>query len=51
MKVAQHNKIGKDILKMLLIEKMQNNTFRKIIAFADEEAASSFSGGESGTQN
>ena len=47
MKVAQHNKIGKDILKMLLIEKMQNKTFRKIIAFADEEAASSFSGGDS----
>ena len=47
MKVAQHNKIGKDILKMLLIEKMHNKTFRKIIAFADEEAASSFSGGES----
>lgn len=47
MKVAQHNKIGKDILKMLLIEKMQNKIFRKIIAFADEEAASSFSGGES----
>ncbi len=47
MKVAQHNKIAKDILKMLLIEKMQNKTFRKIIAFADEEAASSFSGGES----
>ncbi len=47
MKVAQHNKIGKDILKMLLIEKMQNKTFSKIISFADEEAASSFSGGES----
>lgn len=47
MKVAQHNKIGKDILKMLLIEKMQGKTFRKIIAFADEEASSSFSGGES----
>src|SRR5574338_787939 len=47
MKVAQTNKIGKDILKMLLIEKMQNKTFRKIIAFADEEAAKSFSGGES----
>jgi hypothetical protein len=47
MKVAQHNKIGKDILKMLLIEKMQNKTFRKIIAFADYEASSSFSGGES----
>jgi hypothetical protein len=47
MKVAQHNKIGKDILKMLLIEKMQNKTFRKIIIFADAEAASSFSGGES----
>jgi len=47
MKVAQTNKIGKDILKMLLIEKMQNKTFRKIIAFADTEAAYSFSGGES----
>ena len=47
MKVAQHNKIGKDILKMLLIEKMHNKTFRKIIAFANEEAASTFSGGES----
>jgi len=34
-------------LKMLLIEKMHNKTFRKIIAFADEEAASTFSGGES----
>jgi len=47
MKVAQTNKIGKDILKMLLIEKMQNKTFRKIIAFADEETAKCFSGGES----
>lgn len=47
MKVAQYNKIGKDILKMLLIEKMFNKTFRKIIAFADEEAAKCFSGGES----
>lgn len=47
MKVAQTNKIGKDILKMLLIEKMQNKTFRKIIAFADKEAAYCFSSGES----
>ena len=47
MKVAQHNKIGKDILKMLLIEKMQAKQFRKIIAFADDEAAKCFSGGES----
>jgi hypothetical protein len=47
MKVAQFNKIGKDILKMLLIEKMHNKKFRKIIAFADEEAASCFAGGES----
>jgi len=29
MKVAQHNKIGKDILKMLLIEKMQNKNFQE----------------------
>jgi len=47
MKVAQTNKIGKDILKMLLIEKMYNKTFRKIIAFANEETAHCFSGGES----
>jgi hypothetical protein len=32
---------------MLLIEKMQGKTFRKIIVFADEETASSFTGGES----
>ncbi|QQS34785.1 MAG: hypothetical protein IPM56_10980 [Ignavibacteriales bacterium] len=37
----------KDILKMLLIEKMQNKTIRKRIVFADAEAASSFSGSES----
>ena len=30
MKVAQHNKITKDILKMLLIEKMKGHQFRKI---------------------
>ena len=47
MKVDQFNKIVKDILKMLLIEKMKGKKFRKIIAFADEEAASSFAGGES----
>jgi hypothetical protein len=47
MKVAQFNKIGKDILKMLLIEKMQNKIFRKLIVFADEEAARSFTSGES----
>jgi len=47
MKVAQTNKIGKDILKMLLIEKMHNSSFSKIIAFADEETAHCFSGGES----
>ena len=47
MKVAQHNKIAKDILKMLVIEKMSDKSFKKIIAFADEEAVKSFSGGES----
>jgi hypothetical protein len=55
LKPAQKNKINKDILKMLLIEKMmlrqaqhdKKERFRKIIAFADEEAASSFAGGES----
>lgn len=47
MKVAQHNKISKDILKMLLIEKLSGKKFRKIIAFADEEAAQPFLDGES----
>ena len=47
MRVSQTNKVVKDILKMLLIEKMQNKKFRKIIAFADEEAARFFTGGES----
>ncbi|MFC2119890.1 hypothetical protein ACFLQ4_02345 [Bacteroidota bacterium] len=42
MKVAQHNKIAKDILKMLLIEKMEGKQYRKIISFADEEAAQPF---------
>lgn len=31
---------------MLLIEKIKGNVFRKIIAFTDEEAASSFMSGE-----
>jgi hypothetical protein len=47
MKVAQHNKIAKDILKMLLIEKMAGKQYRKIITFADEEAAQPFLDGES----
>lgn len=69
LKPAQKNKINKDILKMLLIEKMMLRTplkrgsqaqhdkdmpkqvrhvkLRKIIAFADEEAAKSFTSGES----
>jgi hypothetical protein len=47
MKVAQHNKIAKDILKMLLIEKMGGKQYRKIIAFADEEAAQPFIDSES----
>jgi hypothetical protein len=47
MKVAHYNKISKDILKMLLIEKLTGKQFRKIVAFADEETASPFMGGES----
>lgn len=47
MKVAHYNKISKDILKMLLIEKLTGKQFRKIIAFADEETASPFLRGES----
>jgi len=45
IKVAQRNKITQDILKMLLIEKMKKKPFRKIIVFADEEIANSFSSG------
>ena len=47
MRVAQTNKVVKDVLKMLLIEKMQDKKFRKIIVFADEEAAQTFISGES----
>lgn len=47
MKVAQHNKIAKDILKMLLIEKMNGKQSRKIIAFSDEEAVQPFLDSES----
>ena len=47
MRVAQTNKVVKDILKMLLIEKMQNQKFRKIIVFADDEAAQPFMTDES----
>jgi hypothetical protein len=47
MKVAQHNKISKDILKMLLIEKMSGKQYRKIITFADEDAAQPFLDSES----
>ena len=47
MKVSQHNKIAKDVLKMLLIEKLKDQQFRKIIAFADEKAAQPFTNGES----
>ena len=47
MRVAQNNKISKDILKMLLIDKLSGKQHRKMLIFADEEAASSFSQGES----
>lgn len=52
LKPAQMNKISKDILKMLLIEKMmlrqaKHSKFRKIIAFADNETAGSFMDGDS----
>lgn len=47
LKSAQTYKINKDILKLLLIEKMSGKQFRKIIAFADEDAAHLFSASES----
>jgi|GEM_PF-1400390 len=36
-KKAQDNKISNDILKMLLLEKIQYKTYRKIIVVCDEE--------------
>lgn len=42
LKPAQVSKIGKDILKMLLIEKMYDRPFKKIVVFADEEASRSY---------
>lgn len=47
MKVAQHNKISKDILKMLLKEKLSSKKFRKISAFTDEKVAQPILNGES----
>lgn len=35
-KKAQDNKIANDILKMLLLEKVQNKSYRKIIVICDE---------------
>lgn len=36
-KKAQDNKIANDILKMLLLEKLEKRTYRKIIVVCDEE--------------
>lgn len=36
-KKAQDNKIANDILKMLLLEKLEHKTYRKIIVVCDEE--------------
>jgi len=47
LKSAQTYKINKDILKLLLIAKMSGKQFRKIIAFANEDAARPFSVSES----
>lgn len=42
MKSAQRDKVCKDILKMLLIEKLSNKKFKKYIVFADSETYNSF---------
>ena len=35
-KIAQNNKIANDIMKMLLLEKITEKTYRKIIVVCDE---------------
>jgi hypothetical protein len=47
LKPSQKNKITKDILKMLLIEKIKRKKFRKVIAFTDIEVARCFDFGTS----
>jgi hypothetical protein len=37
LKVGQQHKISQDILKMLLLEKSKNTTYRKVIAVADDK--------------
>lgn len=37
LKVGQQHKISQDILKMLLLEKSQNTTYRKVIVVADDK--------------
>ena len=37
LKVGQQYKISQDILKMLLLEKSQNTTYRKVIVVADDK--------------
>lgn len=37
LKVGQQHKISQDILKMLLLEKSKNTTFRKVIVVADDK--------------
>lgn len=36
LKPAQRHKVSTDILKMLLLDKVKNRTYRKIIVMADE---------------
>jgi hypothetical protein len=37
LKVGQQHKISQDILKMLLLEKSKNTTYRKVIVVADDK--------------
>lgn len=37
LKVGQQHKISQDILKMLLLEKSKNITYRKVIVVADDK--------------
>ena len=37
LKVGQQHKISQDILKMLLLERSKNTTYRKVIVIADDK--------------
>ncbi|MFZ2525371.1 MAG: hypothetical protein WAW87_08655 [Candidatus Ferrigenium altingense] len=44
LKAAQSRKVTSDMLKLLLVEKHKTGGWRKILCFADQEAANDFQG-------